>query len=63
MLVQHHTFCFAFLPCQDFQVTLYNPLARSVQYATRIPVMGSTYSVFSPLGKVWADVSTSQNLG
>ncbi|GFN78507.1 alpha-mannosidase [Plakobranchus ocellatus] len=36
---------------EKFQVTLYNPLAKQVNYITRVPVANSKYSVYAPNGK------------
>ncbi|GFS23846.1 alpha-mannosidase, partial [Elysia marginata] len=39
-----------------FQVSLYNPLARPVQYVTRVPVSGNKFTVLTPRGPVQADI-------
>ncbi|KAK3768503.1 hypothetical protein RRG08_060865 [Elysia crispata] len=41
---------------QRFQVTLYNPLARPVQYATRVPVSDKAYTVSTPYGPIQSDI-------
>ncbi|RUS70932.1 hypothetical protein EGW08_021308 [Elysia chlorotica] len=38
-----------------FQVNLYNPLARPVQYVVRVPVTGSSYAVYTPNATVQSD--------
>lgn len=39
-----------------FQVTLYNPLARPVQYLTRLPVKKGVYTVVSSEGPIQSDI-------
>lgn len=46
----------------QFQVTVYNPLARYVEYNIRVPISGTSYTVVGPSGiTVPSEVSCSQH--